>query len=157
MAQYIDVSALPDVKHTKGGDLRQVQPLTVDNVKAVVKHLKLVGRYNIMRDEVEIKIGGVDVGMDDAILTLADQLVMADISVSGSRTTDIILSICKADTYHPVEEWLKGLKGDGKDTDHIQALIDSVETTTELWPVYLEKWLKQTWQTLFSHKPNLNG
>ena len=157
MAQYIDVSALPDVKHTKGGDLRQVQPLTVDNVKAVVKHLKLVGRYNIMRDEVEIKIGGVDVGMDDAILTLADQLVMADISVSGSRTTDIILSIYKADTYHPVEEWLKGLKGDGKDTDHIQALIDSVETTTELWPVYLEKWLKQTWQTLFSHKPNLNG
>lgn len=150
----IGIGSLPDVKRTTGGGYRQSQPLTRGNVERMLQFLGLDVRFDMMRQRpcfVWADRDGAE-GWTPAVFSerdelgvyqaLCDRLAMLDIAAPRGLLDDILLAIAQASRFHPMADWLAGL-GEWDGRDYISELAATVETSCELWPVFLENWLVQ--------------
>ena len=138
----ITVGDLPDRKvNASGRGFRQSQQLTRRNMEYVLEWMGLAPRYDMMRGVVAYFKEGerVPYQLEEAAYhQICDILTVLDMS-NHSRAMPLIETIARLDPFHPMEDWLKSKEWDG--VDRIGQLADSIQTDTELWPVYLENWL----------------
>lgn len=134
---------LPDVQLGEGGNPKPIQVATEANVHHILKELGIGLRFNMMQSAAVFEHPEfVDkfYGQTHAMRVLLDTCTRVGIRAHND-VRDIVASLAMKDRYHPMEEWLKSLKWDGK--DHLQDLIDSIETDNSLWPTYCENFLVQ--------------
>ena len=134
---------LVDMKFTATGARRQVQPLTIGNVKAVLKHLNLTVRLDMMSAGVAFFFNDERVPEQEYGMTLEivnDTLIKLDVNAT-SRAETILTEIAQGDKFHPMEDALKAVAWDGK--DRMTELSNTIKTDNPLWPTYLENWLVQ--------------
>lgn len=143
----LGLGSMPDVKRTTGGGYRQSQPLTRGNVSALLMWAGLEVRFDMMQQRPcfsWVERGAVFSERDElgVYQELCDRLAMLDIGVSRGVLDEVLLALSQESRFHPMAEWLDGL-GDWDGVDWIGRLAATVETDTELWPVFLENWLVQ--------------
>ena len=136
------IDQLPDVKLTANGNFRQAQALTVPNVAAVLKHMGIGVRFNVMLAQAEFFTADGPVPSNETGMLfqkITDQVVMLD--MPAGRLDEILKEIGARAPFHPMEDWLRGLKWDGR--DRIGELTMAIKTDNPLWPTYFENWLVQ--------------
>jgi hypothetical protein len=135
---------LPDCVWTSNGTPRQSQLPTLDNVRWVVEQLGVLVRHNLMSGATEVSHPLAPCEHDNdrgGYLIVRDELFRLGVSAEGA-VADAIEHIGLQHPYHPMADWLDGLpEWDG--VDRIAELAGTVETSTQLWPVYLKRWLVQ--------------
>jgi putative DNA primase/helicase len=139
-----DPTTMPDAVETAGGRLAQTQLTTSDNLCWLLDSLGISIRYNMMTGEptlVHPAFSADEAGQERGRLLLFDMLVRMRIK-GLDRIDDMLLTLSRDDPFHPMEDWLKSAAWDG--VDRIAGVIAAVDTTTELWPVFLENWMVQT-------------
>ena len=147
----INPTALPDIRTTdKGRKLAAVQPFTVLNYMHIIQALGYRLRFNIMSGEVEVWDTFDDVVLNPdaafkAFEVFDDALVL--LHISTTRAPNVRTVIAAEDTYHPMGLWIDAVEWDG--VDRFAELAATVPTDTELWPVYLRKWLIQLMEGVF--------
>jgi len=137
-------SDLPDKKKTSNGSLAASQNLTLPNLVAVLKSMGITLRFNLMTNAAVFEADGVGtdaLSQDTVRLTVQDALLGLDINNLG-RFDEMVQALARAQSYHPMAEWLRSLAQD--DVDHIGELAESITTDCPLWEVYLRKWMIQT-------------
>lgn len=139
-----DPMGLPDIVLTAQGGLAQAQLATAENVEYILRETGFAVRLNIMTSQVEYHhTSGSGRGrpaqahMEMQVLDMCARLRIKN----RECVREILGVLAQGDVYHPMEEWLIGLKWDG--VDHIGALTDTVATDNSLWPSYLENWFVQ--------------
>jgi putative DNA primase/helicase len=134
-------SDLPDQKRTSAGNLATSQNLTMPNLLAVLEAMGLEVKFNMMTAAPEyIGVGDDALSQDVARQLVLDSLTRLDIN-NHARYDEMINTLARRSAFHPMEEWMKSLKWDGR--DRIAELVASVKTDNPLWSVYLENWLIQ--------------
>lgn len=133
---------LPDLEKGENGPLK-VQLYTLPNVAAVVAWMGYTVRFNMMEHQPLIEGEGVTSrrnSQDLAFHAIEDNMRRVGIN-PGEKLGTTLATIGKADPFHPMEDWFLDVEWDGK--DRIAELAATVPTDSQLWPVYLRKWLLQ--------------
>lgn len=136
---------LPDVRITNRGPAA-VQLPTRANTEYVLNEWGLQLRYNVMANQMEmLRADGIcavngSPEYEQWRTAIVDELLRLGIK-AGARVDELFYAIASDARYHPVENWLRALEWDGR--DHINTLAGTVTTESELWPIYLRKWLIQ--------------
>lgn len=142
--------SLPDIKTTdKGKKLAHSQPFTVANYCEVVRQLGYDLRFNIMAGDVEVWVKGkvlTAVKAVSAFEMIDDALIWLQISPTRSAAVRDTVAM-DGHAYHPMGDWIDSAKWDG--ADRISELTETVPTDTELWPIYLRKWLIQLMEGVY--------
>lgn len=144
LIKRLTAAMLPDVARTGINNLVSArQNLTHDNLMFVVEALEIKARFNVMTHTAEFYIGGVlqaGNARDWAMADIEDALMEVKITPSY-RIYDMLDTIARLDSYHPVDDLITSREWDG--VDRLAELAATVPTDSELWPVYLRKWLIQ--------------
>jgi len=141
-----DARKLPDVVLSgQGASLAQTQLTTADNVRYVMGECGFRIRLNMMTGSAELYHESLEdnspQGQSTMEMLLLDMFARMKMK-SRDTAREILAVMAQAAPYHPMEEYMKGLKWDG--VDRITTLAQSITTDTPLWPIYLENWLVQT-------------
>ena len=125
----------------KGQRKGQPRKAFVENTAALLDGYRVKARYNLMSHSMELEIPGFKPAVERAANAGLHWLrSTAERHGLGKDTTLEHLSML-ATEYHPVRDWMTALPWDG--ADRIGELVDTIETTDELAPELLRRWLRQ--------------
>ena len=115
------VDIFPDGRTLKEGTPKQTKP----NIKALILDAGIKLRINTMSHEIEaVGIKTRSGNLEEAVISKVEDLAVKEEMPYG-RIRNLVTQIAFDDTYHPFDEYLKGLSvWDGK--DHIAQLLDSL-------------------------------
>lgn len=136
---------LPDAVYTAGDPpkFRQVQLFTLPNVKAILKFMGWVVRFDMMYYRPVIIAEEVGLGSEAqqmARLAIEDNCRRCGIN-PGEKLAKVLAGIGMQDRFHPMEDWIQATTWDNE--DRLEALIATVPATGDMWPIYLRRWLVQ--------------
>jgi putative DNA primase/helicase len=117
---------------------------TVENLQALLRHLGIGVRYDIITKEVEIEIPGHDYGIDNA-LNAAIAWVTSECVKHGLPKSDVdgfLMNIAARSLRNPVLEWIESRPWDGR--PHMDSLIDTIECPLD-YPEDLKSALMSKW------------
>ena len=139
-----DIMRLPDIQTTLQGGVAQTQLVTANNVQFVLVSCGFSLRLNMMAGTMEIRHTSLtdtspraQTMMEMHILDMCARMRMK----SRETVRELLSTLAQENPYHPMEEWLQGLKWDG--VDRFGALAATIKTDEPLWETYLENWLVQ--------------
>lgn len=139
-----DLMRLPDIQTTAQGAAAQAQLVTANNVQYVLTSCGFSLRLNMMTGVMEIQHTSLTDAspraqgmMEMLILDMCTRVRMK----SRETVRELLAILAQEKPYHPMEEWLHGLKWDG--VDRIGTLAATITTDEPLWETYLENWLVQ--------------
>jgi putative DNA primase/helicase len=87
--------------------------------------------------------GAVHANMPELVREVRSQLLRYNMKVSREDVYTELDILARRDPFHPMEEWLLGLKWSGVDAI-ADALTRVPVSDSKLWAVYFRKWLIQT-------------
>ena len=156
-------NALPDVRLSEKGLPMMAQIATRANVEFVAGVYGIHLGRNLMTHEIDAtfqseELRDLTMIPDEVMRTLFDGCLRVGIS-NEKAVGDIACEIASVHDYHPMEDWIKSLKWDGK--PRVPTLARSVQVDPgyrDLWLVYLYKWLIQAVQAVCGwRKPSQIG
>jgi hypothetical protein len=145
-----DPYGMPDAVQTASGNLAQSQLMTTDNVIWLLDALHIKLRYNTMTHTfvlMHTEFTDTPLGQSKAYLLVCDMLTR--MRIKGQDKLGDMLTVLAMDTdpFHPMGDWVGSAAWDG--VDRFAALLATVPTSTELWPVYLRKWMIEICEGIF--------
>ena len=144
-----DPQGLPDVVRTASDSLAQKQLPTTDNLAYVLNALKIELKYNVMTHTpvlVHPLFDDSELSQTKARLTVRDMLHRMRIA-PPANLDEMISSFAREDPFHPMMQWIDTVPWDG--VDRFKQLVDSVDTESPMWPIYLRRWLVQIAEAVF--------
>ena len=144
---------LPDVKLSEKGTPLMGQLPTRSNVEYVATQYGIRLRRNLASHEVVAEFTDMEMQRlvqtpEEVMRVLFDGCLRIGIN-SEKAVGDIACEMSCADDYHPMEDWIKAQKWDGK--SRVGILEHTIQVEHEyvgLWRTYLRRWLIQTVQAV---------
>ena len=113
---------------------------TLVNTEELLSHYKIVVRYNEMKKEPEITIPNKkfhgDTRSNVQITWIEDLARQCDLP--AANISEHIDLIANTNAYHPVREWIKGLKWDGQ--SRLKEYYNTVTSKSEMKELFMRKW-----------------
>jgi hypothetical protein len=144
---------LPDRDVTQEGHLKKIQPCTIDNIEAGLKHLGIQPRFNLMQastsyvlpDRVDMSGFGSKTRYEiDEMVRWAIRSIFNRAGISNEQKVDAAIAGLASSVYwHPAKDWIESKPWDGQ--DRLQHLLGSVKTANpDLFKTYFRRWALQT-------------
>ena len=132
---------------------------TIDNLREIIRRLRVTVRYNIIKKEVEILIPGQGFSIDNEANAALAWLMSecARFSFPTDKITDFLCFIGDQNQYNPVANWILSREWDG--VSRIASLYSTIKAENEendeavgrLKEIMIKRWMVSAIAAAFNH------
>lgn len=113
---------------------------TMANLRALLDHLEIIVRYNVISKEEEIIIPNAKFTIDNrAVATLAHIISESNrVSLPTRNLCDFLSHLADQNLYNPVTTWIESIPWDGQ--SRLEDIYDTVTSPSPLKKTLMKKW-----------------
>jgi len=125
---------------------------TLDNVTELLRRIKIIVRYNVIKKKEEILIPNLVFSMDNeanaSLAHVIDWCERVRIPIGNLKT--YLTAICDSNLYNPVATWIESEPWDGH--SRLRELFDTVKSTDDpLKEILMKRWLISAIAAAYEH------